>query len=293
MGHFVDEEGQTDQIPCPLGTYQSQIRMTSCEVADPGFYVDSIDGEGQTVQLPCPVGKYNPFIGSTSVSGCLDAGAGNFVSSLGQSTPDECELGTYQPSTGQSSCIDADIGYYVSELSSAMQSKCPEGTSTEQRGSDDVSECLLDTDSDAIPDSIDDDDDGDGTSDFLDAFPFDSTEDSDSDGDGVGDNLQSQLEQEARMQMFTVGGIVLLLAAVGFVIYKRRNPQHDLSEVKTPANVNLKLETPQPHTVINMQPVQTAPSVVQQWTDENGYTWRSLDNGTTQWWNGSDWQPTR
>ena len=290
MGHFVDEEGQTDQIPCPQGMYQSQIRMTSCEIADPGFYVDSIDGEGQTAQQPCPAGKYNPFIGSTSVSGCLDAGVGNFVNSIGQSTPDECELGTYQPSTGQSSCIDADVGFYVSELSSAMQTKCPEGASTEEKRSEDLSECLLDTDSDSIPDSIDDDDDGDGTTDFLDAFPLDPTENSDSDGDGVGDNLQSQLEQEARNQMFTVGAIVLLLASIGFVIYKRRNQQHDLNEVKTPANVNLNLETPQPHFPMNMQPVQTAPSVVQQWTDENGYTWRSLDNGTTQWWNGSDWQ---
>ena len=61
-----------------------------------------------------------------------------------------------------------------------MQTKCPEGTSTEEKRSEDVSECLLDTDSDSIPDSIDDDDDGDGTSDFLDAFPLDPTEDSDS-----------------------------------------------------------------------------------------------------------------
>jgi hypothetical protein len=32
------------------------------------------------------------------------------------------------------------------------------------------------------------------------------------------------------------------------------------------------------------------PTVVQQWTDESGHTWRKMDNGTTMWWNGADWQ---
>jgi len=32
------------------------------------------------------------------------------------------------------------------------------------------------------------------------------------------------------------------------------------------------------------------PSVTQQWTDANGHTWRSMSDGTTRWWNGTDWQ---
>jgi hypothetical protein len=31
-------------------------------------------------------------------------------------------------------------------------------------------------------------------------------------------------------------------------------------------------------------------TVVNQWTDENGYTWRAMSDGTNQWWNGTDWQ---
>lgn len=34
------------------------------------------------------------------------------------------------------------------------------------------------------------------------------------------------------------------------------------------------------------------PTVVQQWTDEAGHTWRKMDNGATLWWNGTDWQQT-
>ena len=48
-----------------------------------------------------------------------------------------------------------------------------------------------------------------------------------------------------------------------------------------------------------VQPIQTvevAPQVVaepvplRQWTDENGYTWRAMDNGETYWWTGADWK---
>ena len=34
----------------------------------------------------------------------------------------------------------------------------------------------------------------------------------------------------------------------------------------------------------------TEPTVVQQWTDEAGHTWRQMDDGTTRWWDGSNWQ---
>jgi len=37
-----------------------------------------------------------------------------------------------------------------------------------------------------------------------------------------------------------------------------------------------------------MAPVE--PSVVNQWTDENGHTWRVMSDGTNRWWNGTDWQ---
>jgi len=32
------------------------------------------------------------------------------------------------------------------------------------------------------------------------------------------------------------------------------------------------------------------PTVVNQWTDENGHTWRVMSDGTNRWWNGNDWQ---
>ena len=32
------------------------------------------------------------------------------------------------------------------------------------------------------------------------------------------------------------------------------------------------------------------PEVLQQWTDETGHTWRRMSDGSTMWWNGTDWQ---
>ena len=40
------------------------------------------------------------------------------------------------------------------------------------------------------------------------------------------------------------------------------------------------------------QTVVTAPTVVNQWTDQAGYTWRTMSDGSTLWWNGTDWQKT-
>ena len=39
------------------------------------------------------------------------------------------------------------------------------------------------------------------------------------------------------------------------------------------------------------QPVAAAkPKVVNQWSDDNGHTWRVMSDGTKRWWNGTGWQ---
>ena len=39
-----------------------------------------------------------------------------------------------------------------------------------------------------------------------------------------------------------------------------------------------------------VQPVVAEPVALQQWTDANGHTFRKMDDGSTLWWNGPDWQ---
>jgi hypothetical protein len=54
------------------------------------------------------------------------------------------------------------------------------------------------------------------------------------------------------------------------------------------------VEAQQTQAITQTQASQTAiqlPEVLQQWTDDSGYTWRRMSDGSTMWWNGTDWQP--
>ena len=120
----------------------------------------------------------------------------------------------------------------------------------------------------------------------------------DSDGDGVGDNEQKKAEEEAdaaKMQLMIIIGVIVALAALGGVLYMRRNGSEDpqpkettpLPEIEPvqPAQPLYATQTPEP-----VQPVVTQATVENQWTDENGHTWRRMSDGSTLWWNGTDWQ---
>ena len=68
-------------------------------------------------------------------------------------------------------------------------------------------------------------------------------------------------------------------------------------QVATPAYVAQPAQAVQPIQTVEViphpvavQPVVAEPTVVRQWTDEGGYTWRSMDNGNTYWWTGTEWK---
>ena len=135
--------------------------------------------------------------------------------------------------------------------------------------------------------------------DNADAFPEDASETMDSDGDGMGDNEQKALEEEeaARMQLMIIVGVVLVLAAVGGLLFMRRKGNDSVEpKMTTPLPEMDAIQPSQPtYTTPNPEPVQpmvAEPNVENQWTDENGYTWRRMSDGSTLWWNGTDWQQT-
>ena len=159
------------------------------------------------------------------------------------------------------------------------------------------------------------DSDNDGVGDNADAFPNDPTETMDSDGDGVGDIAQkiaedkaaAEAEEEAQQRMFMIIGIVVVIAIVAAIVLVRRkgSSEIELSEGKPQLademfNEYAPIEPVVPQTspvaeVMSMpvaaspEPV-AEPTVVQQWTDESGYTWRKMSDDSTMWWTGSDWQ---
>ncbi|MEC7254008.1 MAG: hypothetical protein VXV89_03490, partial [Candidatus Thermoplasmatota archaeon] len=136
--------------------------------------------------------------------------------------------------------------------------------------------------------------------DNADAFPENPKETLDSDGDGMGDNQQMAMEQEeeekaAKTRLFIIIGAVLLLTAVGVLLFMRRNATDEFQPKETTPLPGIEAvqstqqlyptQTPEP-----VQPIVAQPTVENQWTDENGHTWRQMSDGSTLWWNGTDWQ---
>jgi len=103
-------------------------------------------------------------------------------------------------------------------------------------------------------------------------------------------------------------GIVVVLAVVAALVLVRRkgSSEIELSEGKPQLADEMFSEyapiepvVPQTSPVAEVMPTPVAasspepvaePTVVQQWTDESGYTWRKMSDGSTMWWTGSDWQ---
>jgi hypothetical protein len=141
------------------------------------------------------------------------------------------------------------------------------------------------------------DSDADGVGDNEDAFPEDASETMDSDGDGVGDVAQAAAEAdaEATRNMIIIALLVIGVLGGGAVMFLRRSGEEESTksfEQPLTASPGMVMPAAQPATIAQpvAQPVAQEPTVLQQWTDENGYTWRSMSDGTTHWWTGTEWQ---
>ena len=146
----------------------------------------------------------------------------------------------------------------------------------------------VDSDSDGVGDNGDafpndanesEDTDGDGVGNNADAFPNDPSETKDSDGDGVGDNYQRQMEQ-TRNRNIGIGTVLAIVVLIAGTVYRRKGKPGPEEQPKQFDLGNLSA-SPQE---------QQQPTVVQQWTEESGYTWRRMSNGDTMWWDGTEWK---
>ena len=119
-GHYTDQAELTQEIPCPIGSYQPNTGQSSCLLSPPGNYTDV---EASITPTPCPAGQYQPAEGQTA---CIENDAGHF-SLEGSVEQDPCPKGTYQPSTGQADCLNADPGHFVNVTGSVSQTPCSQG----------------------------------------------------------------------------------------------------------------------------------------------------------------------
>ena len=138
----------TSAIECSAGSWQDQIGQADCNVAEPGYFVDTT---GQTEQTPCEAGTYSSQNSSTA---CTSASSGYYSpGSVGGQNVDSgvttlatsqimCHAGYYSnyttstPNTDRVECDETDAGYYSlgtytqngTLFSATEQIPCPSGT---------------------------------------------------------------------------------------------------------------------------------------------------------------------
>ena len=126
-----------------------------------------------------------------------------------------------------------------------------------------------------------------------------------------GDATESSEDEETGWLTYVLLfiGVVIVGVAVG-LLYTRRQGDGEVHETKEYAQGGIinQLQTIDPSSYASQQtatasydsgfgqqtqaaqPVVTEPVALQQWTDDNGHTFRRMDDGSTFWWNGTDWQ---
>ena len=134
------------------------------------------------------------------------------------------------------------------------------------------------------------------------ADEVDDTTDSDSESlsDGDDGNIGTVLIAVGALVVVAAVGVLLFLrqrssAAVNLVssgILDNMQPMGDMtaSTQTTSYAATTATTAAQPAAQSTQQTASSDVGVVQQWTDMNGYTWRTMEDGSTLWWTGSTWE---
>ena len=81
-------------------------------------------------------------------------------------------------------------------------------------------------------------------------------------------------------------GLFVVIGIVAFLIFNKKATADSLQ-----VSANNELNLPAATTPNVPQPVSTIePTVLNEWTDESGHTWRKMSDGSGRWWNGTTWQ---
>ena len=132
---------------------------------------------------------------------------------------------------------------------------------------------------------------------------------------GATDDTESSSDDESSNVVWIALVIILLIGGgAGGILFVRSRKEstskdfasvggllNQLQPVDTSAYQPQTQQTYQPQAQQqSYQPVQTVevvqqsvavePTILRQWTDAAGYTWRAMDDGNTYWWTGAEWQ---
>ncbi|PXY71802.1 MAG: hypothetical protein CXX80_11975 [Methanobacteriota archaeon] len=327
-GYYVNETGQSNHTACEPGSYQPATGQASCNVADIGFYVSQPGSSSQDACPEKTSTLANSSVNETQC--LLDTDSDMTPDALDTDddndqlidSDDNCPEGELSWNSSPATDYDGD-GCKDQSLEDDDDDNdgilddvdaCPTGKIGPWVSSE------IDYDDDGCVDQEDQDDDNDGVLDDVDACPVgeldwqsssntdndadgcnDELEDQDDDGNGVVDASQLMLSGDGAVYTWTRIGIVLAFLVLTVIVVLRKKQKQNESETKEYSSAEdstTELSTPQPvETQQQMlqqdgdtEQVESSSSVSQQWTDEQGNTWRNLSDGGNQWWNGTDWQ---
>lgn len=104
-------------------------------------------------------------------------------------------------------------------------------------------------------------------------------------GGGAGGLLFVRSRKDSTSKDFaSVGGLLNQLKPVDTSAYQPQTQQSYQPQAQQ--------QSYQPVQTVEVvqQPVAVEPTILRQWTDAAGYTWRAMDDGNTYWWTGAEWQ---
>ena len=104
-------------------------------------------------------------------------------------------------------------------------------------------------------------------------------------GGGAGGILFVRSRKESTSKDFaSVGGLLNQLQPVDTSAYQPQTQQTHQPQAQQ--------QSYQPVQTVEVvqQSVAVEPTILRQWTDAAGYTWRAMDDGNTYWWTGAEWQ---
>ena len=113
--------------------------------------------------------------------------------------------------------------------------------------------------------------------------------DDQNDGQSEGQNEDSTktATTESNIPAYLITGLIIAALVAAVVIIRARKSSAAQQTVINKTTAKL----PMPALPLPELPMPSAPVVMQQWTDDNGYSWRQMSDRTIMWWNGSDWIP--
>ncbi|MDG1549709.1 MAG: hypothetical protein P8Q94_06640 [Candidatus Poseidoniaceae archaeon] len=106
-------------------------------------------------------------------------------------------------------------------------------------------------------------------------------------GEQQNDDSTKTATKQSNMSTYLLLGLIIAALVAAVVIIRARKTS------KTQQIVSDKTITqlPMPALPLPGLPIPSAVVVLQEWTDDNGYSWRHMSDRTIMWWNGSDWIP--